>query len=171
MEPCKYIAYIFGIAFALTLISPFVYAQGDEKSNRETLRGFTGIGLIIDDIAPEIEKNGLKRDQIQKDVEQKLIAAEINILTQEEMVKATGRPHLYVKLNIIKPKIEGYVFNIDVEFRQDATLKGNSYILHSVPTWSEASVGITSKLNDITNSIKDLIDTFLNAYLSVNPKQ
>ena len=175
MKAYRYISFL-GIVLILTLISPLVFAM-DTESTRATLKGFTGMMVVIEAITPEIEKDGLTKSQIQTDVELKLRMAVLKVLTIEEGVQEEGKPYLYVNLNAHKRADSSYIYKTRVEFKQEAFLRRNPILLKEHPsylptvaTWSTGSLGINSSLSDIRNIIKDRIDIFLNAYLSVNPK-
>jgi hypothetical protein len=57
-----------------------------------------------------------------------------------------------------------------LNFYQDISLVRND-IQSIASTWSTASYGTTGSLANIRGKIKDLVDEFLNAWLSVNPKK
>lgn len=163
----------FVMVFALAKWSPFVFA-GDDKFSRLTLRGLKGVYVLVEDLKAEIEQGGLSGTQIQTDVELKLRMAGIKVLSKEEAVDAPGRPFLYVHVNAFKAKSWGaYVYSTRVELHQDVYLVRTApdFTKYSVCTWSISYVGgITPELGDIRASVKDTVDIFINAYLSVNPK-
>lgn len=148
------------------LILPGVVWGFDTEASRETLRGIKGVWVAIEDINPEIERDGLTKKQIQTDVELKIRLAGLNVL---ERLKAPGRPWLYVGVNVFRTSLGPYVYVVDVELWQDVYIERNSKRSVAL-TWSTNYFGITSDLNPIRNEIKDRVDIFLNAWLSVNPK-
>jgi len=161
------------IFMVLVLVAPWyssVFAQ-DNKYTRETLRGLQGIEVLIESLKPEIRQRGLTEDQLRTDTELKLRMAGIKVLSHKEKLSTPGNPYLYVNANIISVA-HTYVFNIVVEFRQDAFLirVPNIRTFGGVPTWYVGEVGINPRLEEIRAVTKDLVDRFINAYLSVNPK-
>jgi hypothetical protein len=63
-----------------------------------------------------------------------------------------------------------------VELRQDATLVRDASVIQIVPTWSvQIPYGETipyARIRETARSnIKDQIDKFINAYLTVNPRR
>ena len=54
MDRKKWLIVLLVIVLALTLQSPLFAING--KSNRATLRGLSGIGVLIEQLAPEIER-------------------------------------------------------------------------------------------------------------------
>ncbi len=140
--------------------------------DEETLQGIKGVGVVVEDINPEIEKNGLSTSQIQTDVELKLRMAGINVLTTEERLVAPGKPWLYVKTHVLKSsQMKAYVFVVNLKLLQEVYLVRNAQIT-SAPTWhvGAGGFGISPDLDVIRGVIKDSVDVFLNAWLSVNPK-
>jgi hypothetical protein len=63
------------------------------------------------------------------------------------------------------------VFQITVELNQEASLKTDGS-LATVATWSVMGLGSSGKagLAFIRSSVRDRIDQFVNAYLSVHPR-
>jgi hypothetical protein len=173
MKNYRAIGFILGIVMLLTFVNfgSFVFAS-DSARCRETLRGLKGVLVEIESIEPEIEQDGLTKAQIQTDVELKLRLAGIKVLSEEEWQKEKGRPFFYVCAHVRKYKVlSSYVFNIDIQLNQDVYLERYLNFKIGAPTWSVSCLGIISDLNDIRNVVKDKIDIFINAYLSVNPKK
>jgi len=187
------IGFIFGIVVLFTLVNFGSLAVAFD-SDAKTLRGFKGVRVLVGSLEPEIEKEGLTVQQIQTDVELKLRLAGIKVLTKEEWSKEKGAPFLLASPHLIpyvlkvgKRNCRLYIFNINLTFRQNAYLEKElpgpvSYssdkavfsshidMTFAVVTWSVGTMGRTANLNKIRNEINDLVDEFINAYLSVNPK-
>jgi Putative peptidoglycan binding domain len=106
-------------------------------------------------------------------VELRLRHAGIRILTtKEERSRTPGAPYLYINVNVLLRPDRLDAFNITVELNQDASLKTDGS-LATVATWSvgaTGSVGNTMGLYFIRNSVRDIVDKFINAYLSVHPR-
>jgi hypothetical protein len=147
----------------------------DSEINRATLKGLRGVRVLVEDLAPEVEREGLLKDQLQKSVEERLRSAGIRVLTQEEAVKAPGEPYLYVNINISFAKGEEGIcsYSIDVALIQNVTLvripKQASYAV----TWSTGGVGLIGKksLSELKGSVEEIVDIFVKAFFSVNPKK
>jgi hypothetical protein len=191
---------------------------GDNEFTRPTLRGLKEVGVLVEDLGPEIERSGLSITQIQTDVELRLRMAGIKVLSKEEYFETPWSPYLYVHVNVFKAEaIRAYVYSISVELEQDVYLArifreqlvalekrglspeakeslergkqyfdivkfvklavltfltdmtGSEFPRYKATTWSRGCVGVDSKLGEIRASVKDLVDAFINAYLSVNP--
>ena len=77
------------LALTLTLSYPLFAVNG--ISNRATLRGLKGVGVLVEKLPREVEQEGLKRDQLQMEIEFKLRASGIKVLTKEEAFNTPGR--------------------------------------------------------------------------------
>ncbi len=152
----------------------------DDEGSRETLRGIKGVRVVVESIEPEIEEAGLTRSQVQTDVELKLRTAGLNLLTPEErnkeIIRASGGAYLYVNPHILKLhkipsyfQVDVYVFSIDLELYQAVYLMRNKKRAAAL-TWSTGVLGTNRDLGKIRSEIKDRVDVFLDAWLSVNPK-
>jgi hypothetical protein len=169
------VGHIITVMVVLLILPGMVWGFNSETT-RKTLQGIKGVNVTVDDINPEIEKDGLTRSQIQTDVELKLRTAGLNILTVEEALKTPGRPWIYVNANIqyfTRGKIfrGAYICNLDLKLMQNVYLERNSKLSVASTTWSaDGYLGKTPDLDDIRSKIKDLVDEFISAWLSVNPK-
>jgi len=150
-----------------------VYTQSIEDEI-ESLRGLKGVWIVIENLEPDIEKDGLKRDQIQTDIKLKLWLAGIKVLTKEEWVNEPGRPYLYVRIGSLKDESElFYAYCTELSLCQDVYLDRNTKINIIAETWSTLVVGLVGKdrvVDFIRDNTKDLVDEFISDYLSVNPK-
>jgi hypothetical protein len=106
-----------------------------------------GVRVLVEDFAPEVEREGLVKNQIQKDVEDKLRAGGMKVLTQEEALKIPGEPYLYVNLNVNFSKDEEEVcsYSIDIALIQNVNLVRNPKQTTYAVTWSTGGVGLIGK--------------------------
>jgi len=159
--------------FLMIMASPLLALNSE--MNRSSLQGLKGIRVLVEDFAPEVEREGLVKNQIQKDVEDKLRAGGMKILTQEEAVKTPGEPYLYVNLNVNFSKDEEEVcsYSIDIALIQNVNLVRNPKQTTYAITWSTGGVGLIGKksLGQLKESVEDVVDIFIKAFFSVNPKQ
>jgi hypothetical protein len=111
---------------------------------------------------------GLTTEAIQTDVELKLRLAGMRVVKRNESVQIPGTPYVYVTVNVSK---DAKAASVEVILNQNATLERNGEFVFGVTTWS--SGGLISNPNEqfIRGQIKDTVDEFLNAWLSVNPKK
>jgi hypothetical protein len=126
---------------------------------------------MIETMTPELEQGGLVKVQIQTDVELRLRQAGIRALTEAEWLTVSGTPILDVNVHAsLRPDVDLAAYAINVACWQRAVLDSNA-LTTLVMTWRMHSIGTVgrAKLGNIRRDVLDLVDTFINAYLSVNP--
>ena len=156
-----------------TLVSPLV-GQGDNEYTRKTLAGLTGLGVSVEDIPDEVQRDGLDTTQIRTDVELKLRQAGITVLTRQEWLSTAAAPYLYVNVQAIKNPANLYAYSADVELRQRVTLVHNPAVSILATTWSATGIIGTvgsRRVGLLRENVRDLTDRFINAYLAANPKR
>ena len=154
------------LVFILIATKAFCF---DFDGSRETLKGLKTLAVrvaINNEVLPITEKN------IRTDVELKLRREGITIVDFETL-NHVDDALLYVEIYIVKSEYLLYGFSIKTEVYQNVTiprLDNNDNYFAS--TWSMIFTGLAGENNTvfIRDTIKDIIDQFLNAYLSVNPK-
>lgn len=167
----KYCCFFTIVVLALLNMTSFLSA-GYHSIQRESLRGLKGIYISIENLTPEIQKEGLTKDHIQRDVELMLRTAGIKILSKEEWFDAEGSPSLYVNANILKlSATREYVYSVNISLKQTVYPIRKPMEITGAATWSVGGiVGITPDLGKIRASVKEQVDEFIKAYFSVNPK-
>jgi hypothetical protein len=172
MDRKKWLMVLLVTVLTLALQSSVFAING--KSNRATLRGLSGVGVLIEQLAPEIEREGLIKNQLQIEVELKLKMAGIKVLTREECLKTPGEPYLYVNVNVNIAKTESdiYPYSIDVLLMQKVSLLRDPKQTTYAVTWSTGGVGSIEKsiLSQLRTSVEEMVDLFIKTYLSENPK-
>jgi len=157
------------ILIATFVLLPARCAPGDNERTRNSLRGLAGAEVLIEGLSADAKQDGLNEQDIQTDVELTLRLAGIKVLTRRESITTPGIPCLYVNVGLLS-RGGTYTSSIEVSLEQEALLERDPTIRTTVATWSVGSIGIVGK-TQIRGAIKDEIDKFLNAYLSVNPKK
>src|SRR2546430_1281063 len=74
-------------------------ALSAERLQRETLKGLSGVGVLVENLRADVEAEGLRKADILTDVELRLRKNGIKVLTGTEQSKApatAGAPCLYV---------------------------------------------------------------------------
>ena len=143
-------------------------ARADDRLSRATLKGISAVYVVVEDLPSNAATLGLSRDTIQTDVELKLRLAGMAVLTEEEGIKPLGAAHIYVNVNFTDPAVAA---SIKVALDQNALLERNGEFAIAVTTWDTNYVIANPTAQGIRNVIKDGVDQFLNAWLSVNPKK
>jgi hypothetical protein len=126
----------------------------------------------MESLGPDMEGAGLSKQQLQTGVELQLRQAGLRVLTTEEWAQVPGRPWLYVNAQVLVIDNDLTVYSIRVEVNQDARLATHDAFA-DVATWDKGGIGATEMTNlapHVRNSLRDLVDAFIDAYLSVNPQ-
>jgi len=158
-------------AFIMALVFPVVAL--DNQGERETLAGLTGVGVLVEEMNPDAEKDGLARSTLQTDVELKLRQAGIRVLSKDEWLAAPGRPSLYLNVNTFS-RTGLYAYCILLKVKQRVTLIRNLATTSWGTTWDSrgfmGTVG-ADNLHTVRDDVRDQVDQFINAYLAANPKR
>jgi hypothetical protein len=143
----------------------------DVDITRATLRGLRGVGVLVEPLAPDVERAGLTTLQLQTAVEGQLQKAGIPVFTTEERLRVPGKPFLYVHVNIVLRSYALVTYFIHVEVNQRASLETDAF-LTTVSTWSVGLQGTIEKarLDTLDDVVRDAVDQFSNAYFSVHPR-
>jgi hypothetical protein len=159
------------IVATLITLNPSTWGQDDETT-RPTLRGLQGVFVHVEPLDPQVEQDGLTKNQIHADTESKLKSAGIKVLTREEFLKLSGHPYLYIGVNIsmLKTQITRYLFYIRIELNQEVVLVRTPETKLSTVTWSAGGWGIDFSLDNIRQTVKTQVDKFINVYLAENRK-
>jgi hypothetical protein len=149
----------------------------DDAISRETLQRLEGVRVRVEDFTPGVTSEGRTRDQVQTAVEERLRQAGIPILTERERATLPGNPYLAitVKTQQTTGGLSGLsVYAIAVAFKQNAVLVRDSDLRAiGAATWSVGASGSVDRdhLQQLWDAVDTQIDTFIQAYLSVNPKR
>jgi hypothetical protein len=186
------------IGLALLMVDSSAFSFQDSRESRETLREVTSIYVVIEGFTPELEQNGMSLNQLKTDVEFKLRKAGIDVIKSvEARESAESFPAgLYVRIDALKSDIlkrtidiDYYAISIHVELVQSCLpLRHELVSLFAkkdtdpsyVPsqsalacTWSTNNIYLVGgkRITAIRDCVQELVDHFIKAYLSVNPKR
>lgn len=167
----KYWGIFSGVILVLLTITSFSLA-GQYSIQQESLRDLKGVFISVENFAPEIQKDGLTKDRIRKDVELMLRKAGIKILSKKEWFDVEGSPFLYVNTHVVKLReTREYIYSINISFKQTVYPARKPVEITGAATWTIGGIiGITPDLDKIRASVKTQVEDFIKAYLAVNPK-
>ena len=147
------------------------YAATPEQ--RESLKGLPGVQVLIEDIRPDAQADGLSQEAIRSVVELILRSKGIRVLTESERSETPSKPYLYVHVGTDKNSSGQYSFNSRVELHQAVSLVHRPQQIMLAPTWFSPgkfrTVGHQNMRLWIINSIEPLVREFANDFLAVNP--
>jgi hypothetical protein len=165
----------FFLPCALLLCSLAPARASDSEIDRASLKGLTGVFVLVEDLNPAEEQAGLKTADIQADAVQKLQAAGIPLLSKDQDIQTPGMPTLYISVSIASSTATDlWPFSIDVNLEQQATLKRNpDTFVPTAVTWHVGSLGAVDKSNirSVRDRVSEQIAKFVNAYNKVNLAQ
>ncbi|HEY6261241.1 MAG TPA: hypothetical protein VIW47_06595 [Nitrospiraceae bacterium] len=141
---------------------------------RESLRGLQGVEVVIEDIKPDAQADGLSQESLRAAVELILRSRGIRVLTQSERSDMPAQPSLSVHLVTDKHSSGQYSFNARVELRQAVSLVSRPQHIVLAPTWSTPdmfrTVGQQNLRLWIINSIEPLVREFVDDFRAVHPR-
>jgi len=141
-------------------------ALGQQPSVPLDVKSLKGMGevQVVVDLSDTGKVSELDKYTIRTDVELRLRAAGMRVLSEQEETKAPGSPYLYLNVNLV-----GTAAAIEIQLMQMARLVRNGEIAVGA-TWSQRSLSTNATTPIVRGLIKDQVDAFLNAWLSVNPR-
>ncbi|WP_455388628.1 hypothetical protein [Petrachloros mirabilis] len=161
------------ILFGLMLCWPIIgFAFTADK--RDTLRGLTEISVLVEYLPDDVEREGLSREHLKRDIEVRLEQAGLRVLTISEIAKSPGAPYLYIAVYpITPPSVNSNAYAIGLTLKQLVHLSRNPTTEFFATTWEGAApAGSLSapKVHDIRTKILDAVGRFIIDYQTVNPK-
>jgi hypothetical protein len=160
----------------IALLGVFAAMQSwgsDPQSEIRSLQGLHQFEVSIEGLTPKMQDVGLDPNQIRSDVELKLRLAGIKVVVPSFGSDAT----LYVSVDSqAGVRYPLYAISLSLKVLQDVQLVRDPHIqMARGITWEVHQVGIVSKnakpVDFVRGGLKDLVDVFLNDYLSANPKK
>jgi hypothetical protein len=157
------------ILCALTLVSRPSQAQ-DTPPQRAILRGIKVVKVVIEDLDPELERDGVSEDQLLTDAE--LLLRQSHITVVDEAAPSDGL--VSVTVNAMKNREQtGYAYALTVRFLKSIEVERTGKSALGV-TWSGheriATVGVNKFADSVRGSLRASINEFINALFAVNPK-
>ncbi len=168
--------FLLGAIIFITFVSYSSAKCDDDETSRSTLKGLKAVFTLVDSLRSDVSEHGLTINDLRTDIELKLRLANIAVLSDDDSIGFSRFENhicgLRLYVNIIPSKTQVYyIYNILLEAIQGVSLIRNPEITSPAPTWYVGTLGGTSSLNDVRDESKSVIDQFINAYLSANPKE
>jgi hypothetical protein len=160
--------------FAISAVLTSACLAGDSAMDRATLRGLKAVKVIVDPPSPEIERQGVDREQLRGSIERKL--RDDGIKVDDNAIEFVGlsiasvapgrRSTLSIKKGPVSLTVGLGVYQI-VTLNRDPTTKtvaetwGDQRIMSAVPKGLE---------QELSGAVDDLVEQFVKAYRTVNPR-
>ena len=157
----------------LTLCWPTI-GFGFTADKRDTLRGLKEVSVLVEYLPDDVEREGLNREHLQRDIEVRLRQAGLHVLTISEVANLPGAPYLYVAVYpIIGPSINVNTYAVALTLKQLVQLSRNPSTELFATTW-EGPIHLSSlsdsRVHDIRSRIFDAVGRFIVDYRDVNSK-
>ena len=175
------------------ILSPGVCRPDDRARDRASLRGIKTIVVKVHTFerewASELAKGGLTEAVLQASIEHQLEKSGITVVSEEASKKNGNEGVLNVRANFSTPeppkksfiidkeeKFERfdpkkrYVYAIRLNLRQLASLRRNPEKTTYAITWQTETLGL-SRVSRIREDIENVVNVFIEAYLSENPER
>ena len=161
---------VMAILMTLTCLDLSLAQTRDQQ--RESLRGLQGVEVVIEDVKPDAQADGLSREAIRAAVELILRSNGIQVLTRSESLKTPAAPYLYVRVSTSNHSSDPFAYAVTVALMQKVSLAHSAQQMMSATTWEKGSVGTTghSNVRQVINSVESKVKEFANDFLAVNPR-
>jgi len=150
------------VSLSLLCSSLPVKAQMDGEVPRRSLRGIETLDVLIEQLPESAQKLGLSKDSLQTDVELKLRQ---NSITVTDVKDLKSQATLYVLIDVI-----GTAASLSVSLGQPVRLIRDQSVFALATTWEVRGIASNPSAKFIREHVADMVDQFLNAWLSVNPR-
>lgn len=141
---------------------------------RETLRGLGAVSVLVEYLPDDVEREGVSREQLTRDIEGRLRQAGLRVLTISEIANSPGAPYLYVAVHpITGPSANLTAYAIGLTVRQLVQLSRDPPTEFFATTWegpAHPSWLSASRVLDIRTRISEALGRFIIDYQAVNPK-
>jgi hypothetical protein len=148
------------LCWIMLLVGAQLCHGGDSTSARKTLAGITAVYVVVEELPFGAGVLGLSKQYLLSDVELELRSTGMQVVRNLE-------PYLYIDVNV---STDGRAANVIVELDQAVKLVRAPTNPLLTCTWSVEGVIANPSARSIRKAVKDFVDQFLTAWLSVNPK-
>ena len=160
------------LGFGLSSL-PLQAEEPKEVPERESLKGLTGIEVMVEPLNIEVERLGLETLKLQHDIRHRLQQAGVHVLTEHERLATTTAAMLVVRVDALHDRIGRYFYCVDLLLTQRVRLRGQASPDVSAVTWMRPG-GIALVADDnvrhIQTQVFRRVDEFVKDYLAENPK-
>ena len=157
----------------LTFYSP-IGGFSFTADKRDTLRGLSEISVLVEYLPDDVEREGLNREHLQRDIEVRLRQAGLHVLTISEVANSPGAPYLYVAVYpITGPSLNSNAYVVALTLKQLVQLSRDPMTELFATTWEgpiHFSLASDSRELGIRSRTLDAVGRFIVDYRDVNSK-
>lgn len=152
------------LLLALCLASLLAWPAAAPAAAPVALRGIKAVTVVVTGISPEAERDGLKRLDLQHDVEERLREGGIKVLAPSERLQAPGQPHLMVRfIDQKRSEMDFYAISIAVHLVQNVRLARDNKVVVPAETWG--MTGVISVGAQELVSVRDLLLEYVDMFI------
>jgi len=170
--------YLCALVVLTAVSAPTDVVAQDRVWNRYTLEDLGGVFVRIEADDP-CESLGVTRRDVQADAESILLEAEVELLTEGEMLRNPALPELRITLECVVGEGDGASgavgYSVSVRVQQSAQMTRDSQVtLPEAVTWWATTVGVAGSGDVQTALEEDLrvtLEEFATAYVEANTEE
>jgi hypothetical protein len=129
----------------------------------DEMRGITGFRVSVDAPNPELEKDGLHREEVRQELTAKIEKAGVKSLPYELWQKTPGKPSLSVSVQAVKQAGGIYQYTVTIEVTKTEAENSAPGSEKSKTIWSTYDMG-EGDVSDIRTNINEITGIFLKAH-------
>jgi len=129
----------------------------------DEMRGMKEFRLVVETLTPELEKEGLTRETLLKELSTMLEKGGIRVLGEQEWQKTSGKPVFNVEVYATKTGDKRYQYSVTIEVGKDEEPKPGTYSKKIKTLWLTSGAG-EGGIKDISARIKDETSLFLKSH-------
>ena len=160
-------------SLALTMIGVATELPAqDTEWNRYSLEELGGV-FVRAEASPACESAGLTVDVLRMETESTLLEAEVEILTEQEMLRNPALPELRITVECAEGGSAGFAYAVSVRVQQSVQMTRDPQVqLSEAVTWYTTTVGIgasgSAAQEALQESTKGRVEEFAAAYVAAN---
>jgi len=128
----------------------------------DEMRGIKGFRVSVDAPNPELEKDGLRREEVLRELTAKIEKTGVRILPDELWQKTPGKPSLNVSVQAVKQEKQNYQYTVTIEVTKSEAENSAPGSEKSKTIWSTYEMG-EGGVSDIRTNINEITSVFLKA--------
>jgi hypothetical protein len=162
-----------GGAAVLVLVLAVSEARAQQfiQTGKDTLRGLPGVEVLVEPLAPELERAGLMASAIHANVERYLREHTIQVYANQTGNPSEAKPYLYVQVSGLSLPRQGYALAVDVQVRQTLrSLVTGSAIVNAM-SWDQQIVMVVlpgDGMQAVHAQVQTLVDQFVQDWRAVH---
>jgi hypothetical protein len=152
-------------------LAPDANGQMFVSTGRDTLRGLTGVEVLVEGLQPELLQGGLTMAAIRADVERRLREGGISVYASQSANPSLAKAYLYVHLNALPlAQDAGYAIAVQVHLRQTLRSPVTGSNIVNAMTWDAQNVlGVpASALQTVRAEVLMFVDQFVEDWAAVH---